>query len=109
MNLDVYDKLDHREFDLEFFMKKYNYNHDDDYVDFKLSKLEDIDGIILENLFVKEQFRGQGYGKKIVEELKKQGKPIILYSVWDEHTHKFWELQGFKEWEKSENIYTWGL
>lgn len=59
--------------------------------------------IFIDYLFVSKDARGQGLGRKLIEKLKKKGKPIILevepvdYEDTDtEKRLKFYKREGFK-------------
>jgi GNAT superfamily N-acetyltransferase len=64
-------------------------------------------GIYLEDLFVRPQYRGRGYGKRMLEELAKAvvslGGKRLEWSVlrWNEPSIKFYEgigAKGMEEW-----------
>lgn len=65
---------------------------------------------LIEDLFVQEEFRGQGYGKKMVqaalEEAKKEGcyKVICTSRYEREHVHKMYQDLGFKDHGKEFRI-----
>ncbi|MFC0273583.1 hypothetical protein ACFFIX_19515 [Metabacillus herbersteinensis] len=84
-------------------LKRYDIYEVEDEYDFTL--FESIEAILLENIEIKEEFKGLGYGTKFVEELKLQEKPIILYSLFE--AEGFWEKQGFKNCFSY--IYVWGI
>ncbi|AYP68175.1 hypothetical protein PQE75_gp043 [Bacillus phage vB_BcoS-136] len=106
--MDIFDKVSFKKFDLNYFIEKYGFQKGEDYEDFNLYLLEDIDGILLEDLFVNHRFKGQGFGSAFVDGLKEKGKPIILYSSVD--SIDFWVKMGFSS-EKfdGEYIFAWGL
>jgi GNAT superfamily N-acetyltransferase len=100
--VDVFEKVSIKPFNLYEFKKKYDFR---DKTDYDLSSLDNISALLLEDLFVKEEFRGKGHGTKFVEELKKQGEPIVLYSLFE--AEEFWDKQGFKN--VISYVYIWGL
>lgn len=64
-------------------------------------------GIYLEDLFVRPEFRGRGYGKKLLQELAKETRRIggerLEWSVlkWNEPSIKFYKgigAQQMDEW-----------
>lgn len=64
------------------------------------------DFVFIDYLFVSSKARGQGLGKKLINQLKKRGKPIILevepLDYEDSDTEKrlrFYEREGFKHAE----------
>ena len=101
-----YEKVMVKPFDLHYFIESNKFGTDDIYY-FKLRELSNLDANYIEHLFVKDEFKGQGYGKQYVNQVKAEGKPIVLYSEFD--AVEFWISQGFKEWNGSEFIFTWGL
>jgi GNAT superfamily N-acetyltransferase len=87
--MDVYNRIVTSRFDLKKFKDMYECDTDCDF-----SPLENLDAILLEDLHVKEDYKRCGYGKRFVDELKREGKPIVLYSLFE--AEPFWEKQGFK-------------
>lgn len=63
-------------------------------------------GIYLEDLFVRPEFRGQGYGKRLLGELalevKKIGGKRLEWSVlkWNEPSIKFYKSVGAQQMEE---------
>ena len=101
-----YEKLTVKPFDLHYFIESNRFGTDDIYY-FKLRELSNLDANYIEHIFVKDEFKGQGYGKQYVNQVKAEGKPIVVYSEFD--AVDFWISQGFKEWKGSEYIFIWGM
>jgi GNAT superfamily N-acetyltransferase len=60
----------------------------------------------LEDLFVQEEFRGKGYGKKIIEEAIVEAKKYSCYKIIGtsrygrDNVHEFYKKLGFKDYGK---------
>lgn len=93
MDLHVYESVSYRDFQLDHFIKKYEFDKYQEEDNYDFSPLQDLDAILLEEVFVKDEFQGKGYGTQFCEDLKKIGKPIVLYSLFE--ATDFWETQGF--------------
>jgi len=63
------------------------------------------DYIYIENIIIETRFRNKGFGKKLVNHIKKQKKPILLTAA-NKKVTKFWEKMGFQisgDWDD----YSW--
>lgn len=104
-NMEVIEKICIESFNFNEFKKKYLFEGEEE--DYDLSHLKDIDAILIESLFIKEKYQKLGYGSKVVENLKKHNKSIIVYSVFK--SLDFWEKQGFESVNGHEYIYIYTL
>ncbi|WP_121616582.1 GNAT family N-acetyltransferase [Virgibacillus halodenitrificans] len=105
IKINVFEKLSIKSFNLNNFKKYYDLEHHEEKNRYDLSSLINTDAILLEDVFVKERYRGKGYATNLVNELKKEGKPIILYSLFE--AEEFWKKQGFTNYLSC--VYVWGL
>lgn len=105
LDINAFEQISIKPFNLESFKKQYDYENVRPEDGYDFSPLENIDAILIEDIFVKEEYRGQGHGTMLVNELKKQGKPIVLFSLIE--AESFWEKQGFTNLFSF--IYVWGL
>lgn len=68
--------------------------------------LHDKQYALLEDVFVHEEYRGQGYGKQIVNEAIREAKKSGCYKIIGtsrygrENVHSFYRKLGFAEWGK---------
>jgi GNAT superfamily N-acetyltransferase len=62
---------------------------------------------LLEDLFIKQEFRGNGLGKEIVEQVIKEAKELGCYKIISQsryerlNVHDFYKKLGFKEHGKN--------
>lgn len=102
---DIFEKICIENFNFNKFKDMYLFEGEED--DYDLSSLENVDGILIESLFIEKEYQGLGYGSKIVQMLKQYDKPIIIYAVSD--SVYFWEKQGFESIDGHEYIYAYNL
>ncbi len=80
------------------------------YLYFIQNDLHDKPYALMEDLFVQEEFRGQGYGKKMVQAALEEAKKERCYKVictsryGREHVHKMYQDLGFKDYGKEFRI-----
>lgn len=81
LDINAFEQISIKPFNLESFKKQYDYENVRPEDGYDFSPLENIDAILIEDIFVKEEYRGQGHGTMLVNELKKTRKaycPIFI-------------------------------
>ena len=89
----VFEKIEILKFNLNEFIKEYGFSKDSYDYEY-LAKFKNLEMIWIKDIFIKDEFKGRGYGTKYIKELMNTGKPIILYSSFE--AEEYWESIGFK-------------
>lgn len=100
-NIEVFEKICIEKFNFNNFKEKYLNEHEEK--EYNLSSLKNIDGILVESLFIKDEYQHLGHGSKVIESLKRYNKPIVVYAIFE--SINFWEKHGFESVDGHEYIY----
>lgn len=60
------------------------------------SEIDNKEILYLKNIFIKEEYRGKGFGKKVINELKKLNYRIELECWYGMPANKFYQELGFE-------------